>query len=179
MSKKISLVYKYANAFYDIHKESCTMQEIPLLQFLQNFFINNKKALFLLGLPSLALSVKKDAVHILVKGLSLPESYEKVFMLLVQHQRTVLLPFFCKKMQELIATKHSVVQAEIRVSHMIDSQQAEQLKDFFERLLGKKIQGDLCIDKSLIAGVAFRSATYSWECSVKKKLTQIKQSLVV
>jgi len=172
------LAHKYANAFYRLFKDICSLDLLDTLQEIATFFSHNKNALFLLNVPQVTLQIKNDALHTITQKIGLPSKINSLFMLLVAHKRASLLPQVCMQLRAIILQKNNMVECEIATTQALTASERMKLSNFFSAQIKHDIRAQYVIDKTLIAGIALRSDTYAWEHSIKKQLHTIKQSLI-
>lgn len=172
------LANRYAQAFYTIFPQACSVKSSDLLHQMNQFFSGHKKILFLLSLPQLTIHDKKKALQTMVHAIGLPEVYCTLYMLLMQHKRTFLITEVGIQLRRLILQKNNIQECEIVSSVVLTDEAQRQLRLLFEKKIRCTIMAHYTVDTSLIAGIALKSDTLAWEYSVRKQLHMIKQSLL-
>ena len=172
------LARRYAQAYCNLFSSSCTPNIIEKLAQMNAFFASHKKALFFLGLPQLALSVKKDALTALIEKIGLPKELDNLFLLLIAQKRAILIPQVCMQLRELILQKNDILECTVSSAQELMQEERDMLIAFFAQLTKHDIRAQYVIDKTLIAGIAMHSTTYAWEYSIRKQLHTINQTLI-
>ena len=172
------LARRYAQAYCGVFSQSCTVDMIKKLSQMSAFFASHKKALFFLGLPQLALSIKKDALRALIKKVGVPEDILSLFLLLIAHKRAVLIPQVCMQLRQLILQKNNMLECVVSSVHELAQDERDTLTTFFAQRTKHDIRAQYVIDKTLIAGIAMQSTTYAWEYSIRKQLHTLNQTLI-
>jgi len=176
--KNYVLARRYARAYCGLFPHACNKDLIERLDSLCGFLAQHKKVLFFLGLPQLAVSVKRSALDAIMQKLSLPQELVSLFLLVIAHKRAALLPQVCMQLRELVLVQNGMLECTIAAAQELSAAEKDELITFFSREIGCKIRAQYAIDKTLIAGVALRSTTYAWEYSIHKQLQTINQQLI-
>lgn len=169
---------KYARAFYRLFPHLCGLDVIEKLAHVHQFFLSHKQAIFFLSLPQIDDAHKQKTLEVLLLQIGLSDSYGTLYMLLISHKRVHLLADVTLQLRQIIMQKHNVLECTIASSVPLDEGVRMQLCSFFERETGRTVKACYVVDASLIAGIALRSDTYTWEYSVRKQLDMLRNSLV-
>lgn len=102
-------------------------------------------------------------------------SFQLMIKLLTAHKRLELFPAVVRHFFEYYKRKHQIIFCEIKSSHCLTDEQANELAQFIERETGKQTLFSRQIDRGLIAGVRIEGDTMMWERSVAKQLRAIEQ----
>jgi len=172
------LAHRYAQAYYRVFSQSCTLDILEQLAQIASFFTSHKDALFFLGLPQLALAEKKDALVALVNKIGLPKKLIDLFLLLITHKRSILIPRVCVQLRKLILQKNDTLECVVSSAQELAQEERDTLIAFFAQRTKQNIRARYTIDKTLIAGIAMRSTMYAWEYSIRKQLHTINQMLI-
>lgn len=173
------LARRYAQAYYNIFTDACTVQVVPRIKKLCSFFVTHKKSVFFLGLPQLTIKEKEAALKKLMSTLELPQEMVLVFLLLIVQKRAYLIPYVCEQLCCLILDKNNILECTIATSHALKESEKESVRDFFAQQTHRVVQPQYVIDKTLIAGISITSSLYQWEYSIRKQLQMINQKLII
>lgn len=176
--KDILIADKYARAFYDLFPAACGLDVTDKLMRVHRFFLSHKQAIFFVSLPQIDIAHKQKTIHLLMHTVGLPDAYCTLYMLLLNQKRAYLIADVTMQLRTIILQKNKVLECTIASSILLDEEARLQLRSFFERETGRTIRAHYVVDASLIAGIALRSETYTWEYSVRKQLDMVRNSLI-
>ncbi len=161
---------KYAQAFISVFGKELTYADIVTIESAQKFLSTHRRTLFFLQLSQFNAATKSSMIEDLLGYFSLPHQFLKLFLLLLQHNRSFYIPSVLFFVAQLYKERMNIVSFSVMSSHHLNEKQREQIKYFLGRSTGKSITCSYVIKKSLIAGIAMRSVDYMWEYSVSKQL---------
>ena len=132
----------------------------------------------LLASPTLAKADKANLV-----GELLPErsvNVDNLLNLLAQNERLLLLPEISQQFMALSLQSQSIVQVQVLSAQPMDEAKLAELKARLQKLWdAKEVQMEISLDKSLIAGVVFRSGDKIIDYSIKGWLNSLGASLSI
>lgn len=172
-----TLARRYAFAYLNLFSEDITIQDLDHLQKSKQFFVEHKRTLYFLSLPTIAREQKSSLVYVLLKKLVLPESLNALMELLIMHKKVMLWPDILSYIITFYEQKTNIMHVVIESSYELEKKQLQTIKQFLADKTGKDIIYEYHVNKELIAGVRARSDTLLWECSVAQKLRDIRLSL--
>ncbi len=170
---------KYAQAYYNVYAESVEPSSIQLLQNASHFLSHSKEILFLLGYGVLDSQEVKRCIQLFIQKFQLPQTIEKICMLLLTHNRIFLLGFVLHDICCIYKKEHNEIDVTLFTAQELLPEQLVELTDFFTLYSKGKVSMNVVQDSSLIAGVRMQSETWLWEDSVAKKLRALKQNVLL
>lgn len=171
------LARRYAFAYLNLFSEDISVQALEHLQKAKQFFIEHKRALYFLSLPTIEREKKCSIMHDLLKKLLLPESLNALMQLLIVQKRVMLWPDILTYIITFYEHRTNIMHLVIESSCELEQKQLHTIKQFLADKTGKDIIYEYHVNKELIAGVRARSDTLLWECSIAQKLRDIRLSL--
>lgn len=179
MIVKSELSKKYAQAYYHMYAGSIQKSSIQSLQQASNFLEHSKEILFLLGYGALNSQDVTRCIQLFIQRFALPETIEKICMLLLQHNRIFLLEMVLHDICCIYKQEQKEIDVTLSTAHELSPEQIASLTDFFISYSEGRVSVDVVRDPSLIAGVRMQSETWLWEDSVAKKLRALQQNVLL
>jgi F-type H+-transporting ATPase subunit delta len=165
---------RYAQAFLNIYGSQYTLDNMQAIALWNDFFRENQQMTYSLALPFISQEKKKEGLVLLQKKFNIPSTFTSLIDLLFQAKRIHLLPIVSQKILELYKKRNNVMTCVITSSHASRKEDIETIVQFISKKTRATIQYTYAQDKSLIAGIRVRSATISWEYSIKKQLQKLQ-----
>jgi F-type H+-transporting ATPase subunit delta len=95
----------------------------------------------------------------------------------VDNQRTHLLPEILQTFEDVIRQRQGVAEAEVTSAAELTAPQKKQLQETLERLTGRKIQAKYSLDPALLGGAVVRIGDTIYDGSVRNRLNQMRARL--
>lgn len=170
------LAKKYAQAFFNLHKNSINENDLNKLTQIVDFFKKNKRLIALLKVPHINEKDKIAALQdILINQYKLPVQFLELITVLVQQKRAWYIPEVLLQLNELYQ-KHALIESfVITSSHQLDENQLSFLQKFLKKITGHTIIYRYTIDPSLIAGIRMKSNHLLWEYSIAQQLRNLSR----
>ena len=165
---------KYAKAFLHCFSSQITFADITKIAIAQQFLQDHRRTLFFLQLPQFNEAIRLSMVEDLVHYFLLPQQCITIFLLLISHNRSFLIPEVLSYIVLLYKEKNNVIDFSIKSSHFLDEKQKDIIKLFLDKNSGKKSMCTYVKDKNLIAGIRAQSIEYVWEYSIRKQLDSLR-----
>ena len=179
MIVKSELSKKYAQAYYNAYSHSVEPSSIQALLQASNFLSHSKEILFLLGYGVLDSQEVKRCMQLFIQRFSLPQTIEKICMLLLAHNRIFLLESVLHDICCIYKKEHNEIDVTVSTAHQLLPEQIVELTEFFASYSKGKVFMNVVHDPSLIAGIRMQSETWLWEDSVAKKIRALKQNVLL
>ena len=179
MIVKSELSKKYAQAYYHVYSSSLQPSSIHALEKASNFLSHSKEILFLLGYGSLNSQEVRRCIQLFIQRFALPETIEKIFILLFEHTRIFLLESVLHDICCIYKKEHNEIDVALTSAHNLTAEQIADFKDFFTLYSKSNVTLHVVHDPSLIAGVRMQSEMWLWENSVAKKIRALKQNVLL
>jgi len=172
------LARRYAQAYCAVFSNVCSLDMIEKLSHIHAFFMSHKKALFMLGLPQIALVVKREALLSITERVGLSSDIVNLFVLLIVQKRAGLIPQVCVQLRELVLDNNNMIECTISSAQELIQEEKRAFDAFFTQHTKHAIKARYVVDETLIAGIAMQSTTYAWEYSIRKQLHTVNQMLI-
>ena len=172
------LAGRYAAALLRVCEESCTIEVLKSLEDAVVFFKEHKQALFLLELPDFPRTEKHRIMQKLFIIMQLPVCFQDLVLLLGEHRRLSLVGDVFRLILEQYQERHALMQVQITSAVALQDTQLQAVQAFLAQKTGKHILYTQHIDKTLIDGIRAQSRDVLWECSVRKKLREMRLSVI-
>ena len=170
---------KYAQAYFNVYSESVEPSSIQALQNAAHFLSHSKQILFLLGYGTLGSQEVKRCIQLFIQKFELPQTIEKICMLLLEHNRIFLLGLVLHDICCIYKQEHNEIDVTLSTAHELLPEQIVELTKFFTAYSKGNVAMEVVQDTSLIAGIRMQSETWLWEDSVAKKLRALKQNVLL
>ena len=164
---KNTLALRYARAFLNVYYSEYTLTDFSLIQQATQFFKTHKKACFFMQLSLLDRAVKEESLHLLCHQLSLPDSYKKLFSLLIDQKRVYLLPRIFEQLMLEYERRAHYLPMQIKTTQPLSEVEQKTLIDFLAKKTSKIILPIYSLDTQLIAGVRALGQSYLFEHSIQ------------
>lgn len=171
--RTVYIAKKYAEAFLNVFGDTISAADFEQLCLLGDFLSTHKRALFFWGLPHIPLTEKIRTLIEIIERYKLPKSLSKLFTLLIEDGRSMLMGQVVKQVCEGYRIRNNIQSFAITSSHPLQTEELEQIKKMLNQATSSKITYSYMVDKKLIAGLRMQSATLLWEYSIKKELNNI------
>ena len=169
---------RYAKALIDLSKEQNNLEVI--LSDIKDFLANIKRN------PQLDVMLKspvikgQDKIAILNKVFE--KSYHKstmdFFELIILKNRAYYLDVIAKVFIEQYNILNNIMQATVKTAQNIDDKLKEEIKQYIEKYMGKKVELKSIVDPKLIGGLMIQMDDKLFDASISGKLNKLKQDLL-
>jgi F-type H+-transporting ATPase subunit delta len=173
----VPLAKKYAVAFLNVFGQTISYDDFEQICLLGDFFQNHKQALFFFGLPHIPMEEKIRSLVSVIERYSLPLSLKRLFILLIEDGRSLLLQEVMNQICEEYQQRHGLQTFSISSSHELTKEEREEIKKMLEHITNNKVRYTFTIDKKLIAGLRLQSSTVLWEYSIEKQLRNFARAV--
>lgn len=171
------LANKYASAFLNVFFEQLTLDDVTYINEAVDFLTTNHKIIFLLQLPMIEASVKKENVSALCQKLKLPSCIERLCHILIGENRLFLLVDILPKIYNYYFVRAQTLEFTFSSYPAIDNTACNKLKEFLADKTGCDIIYEYKLDKTLIAGIRLQSDTFLWEHSLAQQIKRLQLPL--
>ncbi len=171
-------VQRYASALADIAIEQGAVEPVrrQLAAFselprqspeLRNFLAN----------PAIAREAKHGAIEKIVSRMGASKVLRNFLFVLVDHDRTLLLPEIVKAFHDIILERQGIAEARVTTPAELSAGQKKDLGAALERLTGKKIEAQYELDAALVGGAVVRIGSTIYDGSVRAQLERLRARL--
>ena len=169
---------QYANALADIALEQGAAE--PMAKQLSEFgaaYAESAELRTFLATPGVTREVKHSVIEKLVARMGMSKIIRNFLFVMVDNQRTLLLPDILAAFQEVIRRRQGVAEAEVSSAVKLSEAQKAQLLQTLERLTGKKIQAKYALQPELLGGAVVRIGDTIFDGSLRSRLTEMRRRL--
>jgi F-type H+-transporting ATPase subunit delta len=169
---------QYANAMADIALEQGAAE--PVLKQLSEFnnaYQESAELRNFLASPAVERDAKHGVIEKLVARMGAGKIIRNFLFVMVDNQRTPLLPQMLETFQAVLQQRQGVAEASVVSATSLNDGQKSQLQQTFEKLTGKKIQAKYSQDPALLGGVQVRIGDTIYDGSLRNRLNQMRARL--
>ena len=169
---------QYATALADIALEQGASE--PVKKQLEEFdaaYAESAELRNVLANPAVELSAKHGVIEKLAARMGASRIVRNFLFVVVDHQRTHLLPEILQAFEEVLRQRQGVAEAEVTSAAELTAPQRSQLQQTLERLTGRKIQAKYSLDPALLGGALVRIGDTIYDGSVRNRLNQMRARL--
>jgi F-type H+-transporting ATPase subunit delta len=170
---------RYARALFDVaQKEGADLARIEsqLAGFAQLLEQHDALGKVLIN-PAVPAPKKKDAVAALVARLELSPILGKLFVLLAEKDRLILIPLLRDSYRQHLLDAQHVVRAEVTTAEAIAADRATDIERSLARATGLTVQLSTRVDPAIVGGLVARVGGTVFDASVTGHLQRLKQRL--
>jgi F-type H+-transporting ATPase subunit delta len=169
---------QYANALADIALEQGAAE--PVLKQLTEFNAAYQESAELrnfLASPAVEREAKHGVIEKLAARLGASKIIRNFLFIMIDNQRTTLLPQMLETFQLVLQQRQGVAEASVISATALNDAQKSQLQQSLEKLSGKKIQANYSQDPALLGGVQVRIGDTIYDGSLRNRLNQMRVRL--
>jgi len=169
---------QYATALADIALEQGAAE--PVRKQLEEFgtaYAESAELRNVLSNPAVERTAKHGVVEKLVARLGASRIVRNFLFVVVDNQRTHLVPEILQSFEDVLRQRHGVAEAEVTSAAELTAPQKTQIQQTLERLTGRKIQANYSLDAALLGGVVVRIGDTIYDGSVRNRLNQMRARL--
>jgi F-type H+-transporting ATPase subunit delta len=169
---------QYATALADIALEQGAAE--PVRKQLTEFgaaYAESAELRNVLANPAVIPAAKHGVIEKLVVRLGASRIVRNFLFVVVDNQRTHLLPEILQTFEDVLRERQGVAEAEVASAAELTGPQKTQLQQTLERLTGRKIQANYSLDPALLGGVVVRIGDTIYDGSVRSRLNQMRARL--
>ena len=169
---------QYATALADIALEQGASE--PVKKQLEEFdaaYAESAELRNVLANPAVELSAKHGVIEKLAARMGASRIVRNFLFVVVDNQRTHLLPEILQAFEEVLRQRQGVAEAEVTSAAELTGPQKTQLQQTLERLTGRKIQAKYSLDPALLGGAVVRIGDTIYDGSVRNRLNQMRARL--
>jgi F-type H+-transporting ATPase subunit delta len=169
---------QYATALADIALEQGAAE--PVKKQLEDFgaaYAESAELRSVLSSPAVERTEKHGVIEKLAARMGASRIVRNFLFIVVDNQRTHLLPEILQTFETVIQQRQGVAEAEVTSAAELTAPQKTQLQQTLERLTGRKIQAKYSLDPALLGGAVVRIGDTIYDGSVRNRLNQMRARL--
>jgi F-type H+-transporting ATPase subunit delta len=169
---------QYATALADIALEQGAAD--PVKKQLDDFgaaYAESAELRNVLANPAVERTAKHGVIEKLATRLGASRIVRNFLFVIVDNQRTHLLPEILQSFEEVIRQRQGAAEADVTSASELTAPQKTLLQQTLERLTGRKIQAKYSLDPALLGGAVVRIGDTIYDGSVRNRLNQMRARL--
>jgi len=169
---------QYANALADIVLEQGAAE--PARKQLMDFegaYAESAELRNFMTSPAVSREAKRGVIEKLVARGGASRIIRNFLLVIVDNQRTHLLPEIAASFEQVIRQRQGVAEAEVSSAMPLNDKQKAALIGNLETVTGKKIQANYSLDPGLLGGAVVRIGDTIYDGSVRNQLDRLRERL--
>jgi F-type H+-transporting ATPase subunit delta len=169
---------QYATALADIALEQGAAE--PVKKQVADFgaaYAESAELRNVLANPAVERATKHGVIEKLSARLGASRIVRNFLFVVVDNQRTHLLPEILTTFDDVIRQRQGAAEAEVTSAAELTAAQKTQLQQTLESLTGRKIQAKYSLDPALLGGAVVRIGDTIYDGSVRNRLNQMRARL--
>ena len=169
---------QYATALADIALEQGAAESVrKQLEEFGAAYAESAELRNVLSNPAVERTAKHGVVEKLVARLGASRIVRNFLFVVVDNQRTHLVPEILQSFEDVLRQRQGVAEAEVTSAAELTAPQKTQIQQTLERLTGRKIQANYSLDAALLGGAVVRIGDTIYDGSVRSRLNQMRARL--
>ncbi len=169
---------QYANALADIALEQGAQESVlQQLGEINSAYAESAELRNFLASPAVGREAKHGVIENLAVRMGASKIIRNFLFIMVDNQRTPLLPQMLEAFQAVLQQRQGVALATVVSATPLNGGQRVQLQQALEKLTGKKIQAKYSQDPALLGGVQVRIGDTIYDGSLRNRLNQMRTQL--
>lgn len=176
MAELTTLARPYAKAAFELAHQKQQLGEWSAMLSTLAVVARDERVQTLLGHPSVTAEAKAEA-FIQVCEERLSEAGKNFVRLLAENKRLSLLPEISVLFEEFKAQQESTVQVVVETAFELSQEQKDALIKSLQAKLGRSVNMETVLDKSLLGGVVIRADDLVIDASVRGRIAKLAEAL--
>ena len=122
---------------------------------------------------------KRAVIEKIAAQLGASKIMRNFLLLVIDHQRTHLLPEMFLMFQDVVRERQGIAEAEVYSASALSEAQKNEMTQTLERVTGKKIETKFELDASLLGGAVVRIGDTIYDGSLRSRLDEMRERLAV
>lgn len=176
MFLSIKIVKNYAQSLFlqakKIKKEAQIFNDI---QYLNDNILSDDRLREIMISPILEFSTKIRIINVLNEKAKFEKISQNFFHILIKNGRIELLGAIVDEFDYMIKEQKNIKSVQLSSCNQLSAKETYFIKQLLEYKLGKEIEIDSIIDKTLLGGVVIKYDSIIIDCSLQGALNKIEQ----
>jgi len=169
---------QYANALADITiAQGASAPVIQQLGDLTAAYTQSAELRNVLSSPAVSKDEKRAIAERIAARLGASKILRNFLLVVIDHQRTQLLPEIFQQFQTVLRDRQGVAEAEIFSAVELNAAQKKQMTQTLEKTTGKKIEPKFSLDPNLLGGALVRVGDTIYDGSLRNRLNGLRERL--
>jgi F-type H+-transporting ATPase subunit delta len=169
---------QYANALADIAMTQGAAE--PAMQQLLGFgalYAVSAELRNFLASPAVPAEAKHRVIEKLLARVGGSKIVRNFLFVVVDHQRSHVLPEIIAGFQEVIRERQGITEAQISSAVELNAAQKKEMASTLERLTGKRVEANFLLDPGLLGGAVVRVGDTVYDGSLRSRLNELRARL--
>jgi len=169
---------QYANALADIALAQGAA--VPVTQQLGDFtaaYASSTELRNTLASPAVSKAEKRGVAERISARLGVGKIVRNFLFVVIDHQRTQLLPEIFASFENVVRERQGVAEAEIFSPTALSEAQKKEMTQVLERLTGKRVEAKFSLDARLLGGAMVRVGDTIYDGSLRNRLNDLRERL--
>ncbi len=169
-----SAVQSYAAALVEVALAQRKTEELKgeLGRFVELLGLSTDLRNFL-ATPAVERTAKQAVIEKLVARIGASQALRNFLFIIVDKDRTPLLPEIAKEFEAELRARLGIAEAEVTTARELTPQQKTELGKTLETLTGKQIEARYAVNRELLGGVVVRIGSTIYDGSVRAQLERM------
>lgn len=169
---------QYANALADVAlaEGAATPAEQQLGDFVATYAASAELR-NVLSSPAVCKEEKRGVAEKIAARLGASKIVRNFLFVVIDHQRTHLLPEILRSFQTVLRDRQGVAEAEVFSAMTLSDAQKKEMTRTLEQATGKKIEAKFSLDASLLGGALVRVGDTIYDGSLRNRLDGLRERL--
>jgi F-type H+-transporting ATPase subunit delta len=168
---------QYATALADIAMAQGADAVVQQLVGFGALYAESAELRNFLSSPAVAREAKHRVVEKLLARVGGSKIVRNFLFVVVDHQRTHLLPEIIGAVQEEIRQRQGITEAQVSSAVELSKTQKAEMEFTLERLTGKRVEAKFSLEPSLLGGAVVRLGDTVYDGSLRGRLNQLRARL--
>jgi F-type H+-transporting ATPase subunit delta len=169
---------QYANALADIAlAQGAAATVVQQLGDFSAAYGESAELRNVLSSPAVSQEAKRGIAEKVATRLGASKIVRNFLCVVIDHQRTQLLPEIFEKLQNVLRDRQGVTEAEIFSAVSLNEAQKKEMTQTLERVTGKKVEAQFSLDSSLLGGALVRVGDTIYDGSLRNRLEGMRERL--
>ena len=178
MTRGRPIARRYARALFSLGSEAGSPRALlEEVETLTNEIVESEALRRVLFAPVHPRSERKGVMAEVAERLGLSDVVRAFAALLVEQNRTPLLPSIRDTLREMVEAAEGRVVAEVSVARELDRGELERLTDALSRRVGARVTVEVKVDEQIVGGVVARVGDLLLDGSVRTQLASLAGTL--
>ena len=169
---------QYANALADVALAQGAAE--PVTQQLIGFgalYAESAELRNFLSSPAVTKEAKHRVIEKLLARVGGSKVVRNFLLVVVDHQRTHVLPEMIAAFQEVIRQRQGITEAQISSAVELNAAQKAEMEFALERLTGKRVEAKFSLEPGLLGGAVVRVGDTVYDGSLRSRLNELRARL--
>lgn len=169
---------QYATALADIAQEQGAVE--PVMKQLSDFsavYGSSAELRNFLASPAVKRAAKHGVIEKLLGRVGGSKILRNFLFVVVDHQRTQVLPEIVGAFQEVVRRRQGILEAQVSSAIELNAKQKAELASTLERMTGKRVEARFSLEPNLLGGAVVRVGDTVYDGSLRTQLSELRVRL--